>query len=236
MANKKKKSTTTSKSKLSPTVTIIGIFAILLLSVFGVQVAPSVQELFGVSTTTTSSSSNLQVDQSIVESSEQTTNPGPISHGKATFTAKELDDSAEGWIDYHKLDSLERATGADALLKQSMVGTGTSANASIRPPGFISGKSPYGHSRGHLIGKQFGGSGDDERNLVTLYQTPVNSPYMTKYENQIRAALEKGETVRYRVTPIYSEDNLMCKEVHMEAQSLETNGSVNFNIVIENRK
>ena len=54
-----------------------------------------------------------------------------------------------------------------------MVNTGTSANKDIRPAGFISGKA--NHSRGHLIGRQMGGSGDDPRNLTTLYQNPVNT-------------------------------------------------------------
>ena len=77
-----------------------------------------------------------------------------------------------------------------------MVNTGTSANKDIRPAGFISGKA--NHSR--VLpnpSPQMGGSGDDPRNLTTLYQNPVNT-YMTKYENQIRAALDRGETVRYR--------------------------------------
>lgn len=236
MPTKKKNQKKNNRSSFSPTKSLTGIFIILLLSVIGIQVSPEVKELFGLSTNDTSQSTMQQSSSSTQKSSEVSVNPGPISHGKATFTARELDDASNGWINYHSLDSLERATGADALLKQSMIGTGTSANSSIRPPGFISGKDPYGHSRGHLIGKQLGGSGDDERNIVTLYQTPVNSPYMTKYENQIRAALDKGETVRYRVTPIYTGTQLMCKEVHMEAQSLESNGSVNFNVVIENTK
>ena len=52
-----------------------------------------------------------------------------------------------------------------------MVNTGTSANKDIRPAGFISGKLIIRVA----IGRQMGGSGDDPRNLTTLYQNPVNT-------------------------------------------------------------
>jgi DNA-entry nuclease len=55
-----------------------------------------------------------------------------------------------------------------------MIGTGTSARHSIKPAGFGGQKS--GHARGHLLGNQLGGSGDDVRNLVTIYQNPVPNP------------------------------------------------------------
>ena len=112
------------------------------------------------------------------------TNSGPQESGPATFTNSELKDRSEGWISYDPLDHLKRPTGAEALLKKAMINTGTSANRKIRPPGFISGPK-YDHSRGHLIAKQFGGSGDDPKNLVTLYQYPVNDPYMNYYEREL---------------------------------------------------
>ena len=40
---------------------------------------------------------------------------------------------------------------------------------------------------------------------------------MTKYENQIRAALNRGETVRYRVTPVYNGNDLLA-ENHLRSQ------------------
>jgi len=55
-----------------------------------------------------------------------------------------------------------------------------------------------------LLAKQLGGAGHDARNLVTLYQNPVNSPFMRGYENLIRNAVEAGETILYDVKPIYS--------------------------------
>jgi DNA-entry nuclease len=220
---KKKKSQKSSRSAITLVVALL----IITLGALGVQVPDALQELFGLPTheqqTTTPSSAAKPTG----------TNPGPIENGPATFSAEELQNKSSGWITYHSLDQHKRATGADALLKPAMVNTGTTADPTIRPPGFISGKA--NHSRGHLIGRQLGGSGDDPRNLTTLYQNPVNTPYMTKYENQIRQALDQGETIRYRVTPIYEGDELLCKEILLEAKGLQQNTTVNFKVTILNQ-
>lgn len=224
MAGKKKKDT----RKQHPMMIIAGILVVLVLGVLGIQVPSEIQDFFGLDTT--------PVEQSLPSSNTASENPGPEELGTSSFSDSELKNSSKGWITYHELDSLGRATGADALLKPNMVNTGTSANQNIRPPGFISGKEPYDHSRGHLIGRQLGGTGDDGRNLTTLYQTPVNAPYMTKYENQIRKALDDGETIRYRVTPIYEGSNLLCTSIEMEAKGLDKNSAIDFHVRIINEK
>lgn len=220
MAKKKKR-------KTSPAMYLTGVLVLVLLTIFGIQAPDALQEFLGLDQTPTSS-------ETAPPPTASGENPGPIELGKADFSKNELATAKKGWIDYHELDQLGRATGADALLTPDMINTGTSANSSIKPPGFVSGLDPYNHSRGHLIGRQLGGTGDDARNLTTLYQTPVNTPYMTKYENMVRQALEHGETVRYRVTPIYTGDELMCTKVDMEAKSLT--GSLDFHIEILNEK
>lgn len=216
------------KPPFSPAIMLGAVLIILVLGVFGVQVPDNIQEMFGIHTQQQTKPSSTKPVTS--------TNPGPKELGKATFSANEMKDSKKGWIDYHSLDSLSRATGADALLKPAMVNTGTSANKDIRPPGFVSGLAPTNHSRGHLIGRQLGGSGDDARNLTTLYQTPVNTPFMTKYENQVRQALDNGETIRYRVTPIYEGTELLCKQIEIEAKGLNKNTTVDFRVTILNEQ
>lgn len=216
------------KPPFSPAIMLVAVLIILVLGVFGVQVPDNIQEMFGIHTQETAKPNTKKTTTS--------NNPGPKELGNATFSADELSDSKKGWIDYHPLDSLGRATGADALLKPTMVNTGTSANKDIRPPGFVSGLDPTNHSRGHLIGRQLGGSGDDARNLTTLYQTPVNTPFMTKYENQIRQALDKGETIRYRVTTVYEGTELLCKQLDLEAKGLNKNTTVDFRVTILNEK
>lgn len=216
------------KPPFSPAVMLVAVLIILVLGVFGVQVPENIQEMFGIHT--------QQQTKSNTTKPVTSTNPGPKELGAATFSVDELADSKKGWIDYHRLDSLSRATGADALLKPAMVNTGTSANKDIRPPGFVSGLEPTLHSRGHLIGRQLGGSGDDPRNLTTLYQTPVNTPYMTKYENQVRQALDNGETIRYRVIPVYEGTALLCKQINIEAKGLNKQTTVDFRVTILNER
>ncbi|KAF1297709.1 DNA-entry nuclease [Enterococcus sp. JM4C] len=162
-------------------------------------------------------------------------NPGITENGPANFTAAELKWTDTGWIDYFPLDSQQRPTGAEALLTKEMINTGTSANRDIRPPGFISGPK-YDHSRGHLIAKQFGGSGDEPKNLVTLYQYPVNDPYMNFYELKIRHALNEGDTVRYRVTPIYQGKDLLPSAVTLDAKGLTQHSTIDFSVTIPNVK
>lgn len=158
----------------------------------------------------------------------------PEPSGPATFTRAELTPSPKGWIEYGPL-SQGRATKANAVIVKSMIGTGTVADPSLRPAGFISGQAPYGHARGHLIGRQLGGSGRTMQNLVTLYQNPVNTPYMTKYENIVRRAAEEGNQVRYRTVPNYKKGQEMPVSVTMEARTINDN-SVNFKVVIPNER
>ena len=222
MAKKRKNS----NNKLNPATALIGLIILLGLSFAGIQI-PEVFDIF--------LAPDKQVTTKNAPTSYEGDNSGPIEHGQATFTKDELVDETNGWITYGEYDELNRPTTADALIKPNMIGTGSGAKQEIKPPGFISGLDPHNHSRGHLIGKQLGGSGEDPKNLVTLYQNPVNTPFMTKYENMVRKAADEGETIRYRVTPLYEDDIGMPRAVHMEGKSLNSN-SINFNVTIENKK
>ncbi len=57
--------------------------------------------------------------------------------------------------------------------------------------------------RGNCTAKVLGGSGTNARNLVTITHIPVNSPVMRGFEMSVRDAVKSGETVFYKVTPIY---------------------------------
>ncbi|MDR0173144.1 RHS repeat domain-containing protein [Enterobacter sichuanensis] len=105
-------------------------------------------------------------------------------------------------IKYGELDNLGRPTGVQARLNATHINTGTHANPNIQPPGFITGAGSN-RARGHLLGRQLGGSGDDVRNLVTIQQRPANTPVMSAVEGRIRKALEQGETIDLNITPIY---------------------------------
>jgi hypothetical protein len=114
------------------------------------------------------------------------------------------------------LDDLGRPTGASATIDRAMLGTGSRPAGGIRPPGYQGG--PANHAKGHLIGRQLGGTGSDPRNLVTLYQTRVNNSTMLRFENQVRRAVEAGETVRYTVTPIYRGAEAIPRAVTLSAR------------------
>jgi hypothetical protein len=79
-----------------------------------------------------------------------------------------------------------------ARLNASHKNTETHANTNIQPPGFITG-SGCNRARGHLLGRQLGGSGDDVRNLITIQQRPANTPVMSGIEGRIRKAWNKGK-------------------------------------------
>jgi hypothetical protein len=98
------------------------------------------------------------------------------------------------------LNEREQATGFNASMTADMLAGGTRAKQSIKPPGFES-----GDSRGHLRGRQLGGLGDDELNLVTITQKPANSPQMSSFENAVKRRVRAGEAVEYMVKPLYRE-------------------------------
>lgn len=129
------------------------------------------------------------------------------------------------------MDSLGRTTGIIATITQDMIGVGSPAKSSIKPTGF--GGQVQGHARGHLLGKQLGGSGSDSGNLVTIYQNPVNHPIMSSIEANVRKAVEGGQVVKYKVTPIYEGNNLIPCGITIWAQG---SGGLNIYQTILNRK
>ena len=144
---------------------------------------------------------------------------------------REAIESGSGSVTYDELDSLGRTTGIEAAITQDMIGTGSPAKSSIKPAGF--GGQAQGHARGHLLGNQLGGSGSDPRNLVTIYQNPVNHPLMSSIEANVRKAVEGGQIVNYRVTPIYEGNNLIPCGITIRA---EGSGGLNIYETILNRK
>ncbi|MFF0256994.1 DNA/RNA non-specific endonuclease [Micromonospora zamorensis] len=63
-------------------------------------------------------------------------------------------------------------------------------------------------SRGHLLGNKLGGMGSGplkRRNIVTLTQNPVNSPYMRDdVEDAVyRQSIDNDEVIQYSSEPFY---------------------------------
>jgi len=113
-----------------------------------------------------------------------------------------------GTVDYGVDPGTGQRSGIRATITPAMVAAaerdelGSTADQGLRPPGFD--RLPArNRARGHLLGRQLGGSGELAANLVALYQTRANSPVMRDYETAVAEAVQAGETVRYAVRPLY---------------------------------
>lgn len=160
-----------------------------------------------------------------------------LNNGKSTFTTAELQYEGVGWAIYGDLDESNRVTTMDAMVTPNMYDTGTDADSRILPTGWKKSEQNAGKpeqlNRGHLLADVLGGSGEDWRNLVTLYR---NANYPTMYfaaEDIVKTAIQHGSVVRYRVTPIFVGEDLMCQGLHIMAKSV-TDNSVDLNVYVFN--
>lgn len=160
-----------------------------------------------------------------------------LNGGNSTFTAAELKYDGVGWAVYGNLDDWNRVTTMDAMVTPNMYDTGTDADSRILPTGWKKSEQNAGNpeqlNRGHLLADVLGGSGEDWRNLVTLYR---NANYPTMYfaaEDIVKEAIQHGSVVRYRVTPIFNGEELMCEGMHIMAKSV-TDNSVDLNVYVFN--
>lgn len=160
-----------------------------------------------------------------------------LNGGNSTFTATELKYDGVGWAVYGNLDDWNRVTTMDAMVTPNMYDTGTDADSRILPTGWKKSEQHAGNpeqlNRGHLLADVLGGSGEDWRNLVTLYR---NANYPTMYfaaEDIVKTAIQHGSVVRYRVTPIFAGEELMCQGLHIMAKSV-TDNSVDLNVYVFN--
>ncbi|MCX5374796.1 DNA/RNA non-specific endonuclease [Streptomyces sp. NBC_00103] len=82
-----------------------------------------------------------------------------------------------------------------------IVGTRTEypINKEHIPQGYYGGGAVH---RGHILGRQLGGDGEDLRNLVPLYRD-VKMPLMKGCEDKLAARLRTEETIYYEVIPHY---------------------------------
>ena len=122
------------------------------------------------------------------------------------------DPTWDGRVVYGELDGLGRPTGMHATLGEDMMGKNPT-DPHGDPPGWQKDK---GYNRAHLLGAQLGGSNYNPANFVTMHSY-ANSPVMRHIENQIRAAVESGETIQYSVTPQYNGSDKIPTGVHVEA-------------------
>lgn len=93
----------------------------------------------------------------------------------------------------------------------------------VKYPELISGN--YLYNRCHLIGYQLAGENANEKNLITGTRF-LNVEGMLPFENEVAEYVEEtGHHVLYRVTPLFTDDNLVADGVTMEAWSVEDAGA-----------
>lgn len=156
-----------------------------------------------------------------------------------TFSAEDLAITNGGWEKYGDLDQLNRATSAEALLNQSTMpktGEKRGSIAKVKPTGWKNKKikGGYLYNRSHLIGWALSAENDNWKNLITGTQQ-MNNPEMLRFEMDIKYYLEQSPDnyVRYSVTPIFRDQELVARGVHLMAQSVNSD-AVKFNVYIFN--
>lgn len=142
---------------------------------------------------------------------------------------------------YSPLDKLNRVGPANALLGRELMPREKRQDISkVYPTGwhqkkynFIEGGVLY--NRCHLIGFQLAGENDNWLNLMTGTRS-FNTKGMLPFENAVANYIkDTGKKVRYRVTPIFRDDELVARGVIIEAYSVEDNGKgINFRVLVKN--
>ncbi|MGG5311195.1 DNA/RNA non-specific endonuclease [Enterococcus sp. DIV1304_2] len=160
-----------------------------------------------------------------------------VNGNNPSFTAEDMSMDTGTWQTFSDLDSLNRVGVADALLHRSIMPTEDRGDISnVYPTGWNQKKLESGvwlYNRSHLIGFQMTGENDNWKNLFTGTQQ-LNQIHMVQFENEVANYLRKTNNhVRYRVTPIFRERELLPRAIQMEARSVETN-DIQFNVLIHN--
>ncbi len=131
---------------------------------------------------------------------------------------------------YGPLDELGRCDVCFASVSEDLMPTEERGSiSSVTPTGWlnttyehIDGK--YLYNRCHLIGFQLTGENANEKNLITGTRY-LNIEGMLPFENAVAEYVEKtDDRVLYRVTPVFTGDNLVADGVLVEAWSVSDGG------------
>lgn len=162
-----------------------------------------------------------------------------VNNNKPDFLEEEI--TTESFEQYAQLDELGRCGAAFACVGTDLMPMEKRGNISrVKPTGwhstrydFIDGNNLY--NRCHLIAYQLSGENANERNLITGTRY-MNVSGMLPFEEQVGDYVrETGNHVMYRVTPVFTGDNLVADGVQMEALSVEDGGEgVSYNVYVFN--
>ncbi|MHA2719552.1 DNA/RNA non-specific endonuclease [Streptococcus agalactiae] len=169
-----------------------------------------------------------------------------VVNDKAQFTSEELSLENGSWEKYSNLDFLNRVGVVEAMLGQELMPKNEREDiSSVKPTGWknkkikFNGRQDYLYNRSDLIGFQLTGENINVKNLFTG-TSALNANFddekssMVYYENIVANYIKKtGHHVRYRVTPLFKNVELVARGIRMEAQSVEDD-TVSFDIYIFN--
>ena len=156
-----------------------------------------------------------------------------VNNNQPDFSQSDLTTSRGAWQTYGNLDSLNRATTANAMLNQSLMPTAKREPLHWDPTGWHNKRISSGwlYNRSHY---QLTGQNNNPKNLITGTEE-MNVSGMLPYENEVADYLKGSSNnyVRYRVKPIFKGDELLARGVQMEAKSVGSN-AVSFNVYVFN--
>jgi DNA-entry nuclease len=159
-----------------------------------------------------------------------------VNENRPAFTEEQLTIDQGTWQLFSELDHLNRAGQANALLHKSMMPTEKRGDIQqVYPTGWYQKNigAKWLYNRSHIVGHQLTGEDDNWQNLFTGTEQ-MNQGAMVEYENKVADYLRSTDNhVRYRVTPKFYGEELVCRGVQLEAQSIE-NDQLSFNVFIYN--
>ena len=151
-----------------------------------------------------------------------------VNNNEPYFTSDDL--TTEAFENYSELDSLGRCGVAYAnVCLETMPTEKRGSISEVKPTGWhsvkydnVDGKSLY--NRCHLIGYQLTAENANQQNLITGTRY-LNVDGMLPFENMVADYVKETDNhVLYRVTPIFTGDNLVADGVLMEGYSVEDEG------------
>ena len=162
-----------------------------------------------------------------------------VNNNEPFFSDSDMTTTA--FENYSDLDSLGRCGVAYANICKDIMPTEERGKIGmIKPSGWHTVKydvikDRYLYNRCHLIGYQLAGENANPKNLITGTRY-LNVEGMLPFENLVADYVNNtGNHVLYRVTPMFSDSNLVANGVLIEAKSVEDNGGgILFNVYCYN--
>lgn len=162
-----------------------------------------------------------------------------INDNQPDFDTSDL--TEQSFETYSELDELGRCGVAYANISTDLMPTEDRGSiGSVKPTGWHTAKydcvdGKYLYNRCHLIGYQLTAENANKQNLITGTRY-LNATGMLPFENMVADYIKETDNhVLYRVTPYYTDDNLVADGVQMEAKSVEDDGEgILFNVYCYN--